>query len=89
MGYVLISFESPHHTIKADKALENIDIERTVYPIPREISKDCGLGLKVKQVNLKTALELFKQKDILYKHTFPVTKDDKLSLMDKFSSSEG
>ncbi|AZR73827.1 hypothetical protein BBF96_10775 [Anoxybacter fermentans] len=84
MSYVLISFESPHHTIKADKILEESKIPRMVYPIPREISKDCGMGLRLRQTNLNQALELFNKKGILYKHIFYVDAKDKLTLIDRF-----
>ncbi|MCK4261323.1 MAG: DUF3343 domain-containing protein [Halanaerobiales bacterium] len=88
MSYILISFESPHHTIKADKTLEKSSINRMVYPIPREISKDCGMGLRLLQSDLDQALKLFQENDILFKHVFPVDKNDRLSLLDRFNSKD-
>ena len=70
MNYVLIAFESPHHTIKADKLLETAKIKCAIYPIPREISKDCSLGLKILSTDLKKALALFNRENVLYQKTF-------------------
>lgn len=83
MSYVLVSFETPHHTIKADKALAEVNIVKVVYPIPREISRDCGMGIRLLQADLEQALQLFTEKGILYKHVFPVDGRDKVSLLDR------
>lgn len=85
MAYVLISFETPHHTIKADKVLGEVSIEKAVYPIPREISRDCGMGLRLFQSDLERALQLFQEKGILYKKVFPLTESDHTSLLNRFS----
>lgn len=85
MAYVLISFETPHHTIKADKVLDEVSIEKAVYPIPREISRDCGMGLRLFQSDLERALQLFQEKGILYKKVFPLTDSDHTSLLNRFS----
>lgn len=85
MSYVLISFETPHHTIKADKALGEIAVEKAVYPIPREISRDCGMGLRISQADLEQALRLFQERGILYKKTFPLSEKENTSLIDRFS----
>lgn len=83
MSYVLISFESPHYTIKADKALDELSISKAVYPIPREISRDCGMGLRLHQSDLERALEFFQEKGILFKQIFPVDNQDRLTLLDR------
>lgn len=88
MSYVLISFESPHHTIKADKVLSDAGIKSTVYPIPREISRDCGLGIRINSTDLDQILALFKERDILHKHTFPMDDNSHLNLIDKFTSHD-
>lgn len=88
MSYILISFESPHHTIKADKILEGSSIKRMVYPIPREISKDCGMGLRIAEADLDKVLQIFKENEILYKHIFPVDSKDHLNLIERFKSKD-
>ncbi len=88
MSYTLISFESPHHTIKADKVLQQAAIKCMVYPIPREISRDCGLGIRILSSDLDTALELFQKKDILLKNIFPINENNSRNLIDKFSENQ-
>lgn len=84
MDYVLISFESPHHTVKADKILEKHSFYRMVYPIPREISLDCGLGIRIAKSDLQLVIKLFEENQILYKNIFQIDQKDQTSLIDHF-----
>ncbi len=42
----VIVFYSTHKTLLAEKALKERKIPAVVVPLPKEISSDCGLGLK-------------------------------------------
>ncbi len=44
MAYLVITFESTHKAIKAEKQLAAFDIE--VIPTPRQLSANCGISLK-------------------------------------------
>ena len=50
MEYYLITFESTHHYMRAEKLLDDMDYEFELLNIPPEISADCGLGLKFTSV---------------------------------------
>lgn len=89
MSYVLISFETPHYTIKADKSLEEMCINRAVFPIPREISRDCGMGLRIDDADLERVLQIFTEKGILYKRVFPINeKGQATSLIDRLTAKD-
>lgn len=88
MNYILISFESPHHTIKADKLLETAKINCAIYPIPREISIDCGLGLRILGTDLKKALALFNTENILYQKTYRLDEKNRVNLLEEFISED-
>ncbi len=44
MRYLVITFESTHKAIKAEKQLAAFDVE--VIPTPRQLSANCGISLK-------------------------------------------
>jgi hypothetical protein len=50
MKYV-ITFESVHFVMKAEKALKKKEIPVRLIPTPRKISSDCGMSLEVETDN--------------------------------------
>lgn len=44
--FVVITFSSTHHALKAEKVLKKADIPAKVIPVPRNISSDCGVALR-------------------------------------------
>jgi hypothetical protein len=46
-GYVLFLFNSTHHVLKAESVLKSAGIVPDVIPVPRGLSSDCGVCLKV------------------------------------------
>lgn len=44
MKYLVITFESTHKAIKAEKLLEAYNVE--VIPTPRQLTANCGISLK-------------------------------------------
>lgn len=43
-SYLVITFESTHKAIKAEKTLDGLEIE--IIPTPRQLSANCGISLK-------------------------------------------
>ena len=43
----VITFESVHNVIRAEKLLKQSGYEVMLMPVPREISSDCGMALKL------------------------------------------
>jgi len=46
MTYYMLTFQSTHHYMRAEKLFDDLDYEFELANIPPEISADCGLGLK-------------------------------------------
>jgi len=59
-SYAVILFVSTGHALKAEKALQHAGIGCKLIPVPRHLSSDCGVRLRValddKEVSLKTLL---------------------------------
>jgi len=54
---VVFLFPSVSHTLKAEKILKEKGIAHKMIPVPREISSDCGVCLRVAVDNQKLAEE--------------------------------
>lgn len=42
-----MTFESIHYVMKAEKLLKQNEYEVVLIPVPRKISSDCGVSLKL------------------------------------------
>lgn len=40
-------FNSIHRVLKAEKLLKEADVEFLLIPVPRQLSSDCGLALRI------------------------------------------
>ena len=49
----IVTFESVHFTIKADRLLKMSGLEYQIVTTPREISTDCGMSIEVSPVHVK------------------------------------
>lgn len=45
-GHSIITFHSTHHALKAEQILKG-ELEVVVVPVPRSISANCGIALKI------------------------------------------
>jgi len=54
--YVLI-FNSVHRVMKAEKLLKNAKIPAKTIPVPRKLSSDCGLAIRISEIALEKILE--------------------------------
>lgn len=52
MKYKLLAFDSNHDSLLAEDLLTKIGIDIDPIPIPRNLRKDCNLGLKIKEEDL-------------------------------------
>ena len=57
MNYV-ITFDSIHRVMKAEKILKRENVSITLIPKPRQISSDCGMVVQIDCVELERAQEI-------------------------------
>lgn len=60
MVYILI-FNSVHRVMKAEKLLKSAAIPFKTIPVPRKLSSDCGLAIRVSDVELSTLKDALKK----------------------------
>lgn len=62
--FYLMVFQDTHHAINAEKHLKNKKLPINVIAVPGEISRDCGLSIKVKNNHIEKALQCMKDNGI-------------------------
>ena len=45
--YSVIIVSSTSQAIRAEKALKNADLEAKLIPVPRSLSSDCGVAIRI------------------------------------------
>ena len=48
MQYCAILFKSVHDVLRAESTLKGSYLETDVIPVPKEISPDCGMAIRIK-----------------------------------------
>lgn len=56
MTYILI-FNSVHRVMRAEKLLKNANLHSKTIPVPRKLSSDCGLAIKISNINVDEILK--------------------------------
>ena len=67
----IITFESVHQALRAEKVLKKEGIAVTILPVPRDISSDCGIAVKFpceEESRIKTVLDTNNVKVAGYHH---------------------
>ena len=60
-------FESIHLVIKAEKLLRKNNIVCEVIPVPRDISAECGMAIRMNDVQKKEAIKTLRHEHIKYR----------------------
>lgn len=60
----LLAFNSTHSAIRAEKELIASGISVRIIPVPREITANCGISIKVNLGDLKIAREILANNNI-------------------------
>jgi len=63
MEYV-ITFNNTNHAIKAEQYLLDHSLHVGVLPLPSQIKAGCGICLRLKKGEIRTALDLLKDNNI-------------------------
>ena len=47
MNYLILTFQSTHHVLKAERVLLSQKMKFEIIPTPKEISSECGMSIRV------------------------------------------
>ena len=57
-GYAVILVYSTAHALKAEKALQRAGVSCKLIPVPRHISSDCGVCIRIRRADREKVLEI-------------------------------
>jgi hypothetical protein len=57
-GYAVILVYSTSHALRAEKALREIGIPCKLIPVPRHLSSDCGVCVRIGQADVVVASQV-------------------------------
>ena len=62
--YTVILVHSTSHAIRAEKVLAEAGISCKLIPVPRQLSSDCGVCVRVEQSHRETATEVLEAANV-------------------------
>ncbi|HEY74564.1 MAG TPA: DUF3343 domain-containing protein [Thermoflexia bacterium] len=57
-GYAVVLVYSTAHALKAEKALQRAGLSCKLIPVPRHISSDCGVCVRIHRADQEEVLEV-------------------------------
>lgn len=75
-NFYVISFNSTHHAIKAEKLLKEHNLNIRMMPTPREITASCGLSIRFEVVDLEEVEDIIKNEDLAIKGKYEIKRED-------------
>ena len=54
-AYTVILVYATSHAIKVEKMLQRVEINSKLIPVPRHLSSDCGVCVRIEQVDREQA----------------------------------
>ena len=70
----IVAFNSTHHAIRTDKALNEKNLKVTTLPTPREISSSCGISVRFLSEDMDIVIKTLEENEILYHGIFKVER---------------
>lgn len=64
--YSVILVFSTGHAMRAEKLLKNAGVSCKMIPVPRHLSSDCGVSVRIEEQDKKKVLEVFEKNHFDY-----------------------
>lgn len=72
MQYTVILVYSTSHALRAEKILQGADVACRLIPVPRHLSSDCGVCIRVQRADEEQAMEALKAARVETVGTWPI-----------------
>jgi hypothetical protein len=70
-SYVVVLFESVSHALRAEKLIRAADVSCKLIPVPRHLSSDCGVCLRIAASDGEVVKNILQGKlDVIEIHPF-------------------
>lgn len=74
--FYVVSFDSTHHAIRADKLFKEHDLNVRMMPTPREITASCGLSIRFEETDLDKVEEIISKEELAVKGKYEMNRKD-------------
>jgi len=64
-GDIVAIFHSIHRVMKAEKLLKQQRVEMLLIPVPRQLTSDCGLAIRLRPEQTRRAAEVLEAAELL------------------------
>ena len=81
MCNTIVTFINTHEAIKAESEAKKVDMKFNVIPTPTQISKSCGISLKVDEENMPKIYELIEADKIVYKNIYYKNENNEIEVI--------
>lgn len=75
-NFYVISFDSTHHAIKAEKLFKEHNLNIRMMPTPREITASCGLSIRFEAADLGEVEDIIKNEELAIKGKYELKRED-------------
>ncbi|MBS4534406.1 DUF3343 domain-containing protein [Clostridium sp. D2Q-14] len=72
----VITFDSTHHAIEAEKKIKDENIDIKTIPTPREVSVSCGLSIKFDYIDLNRIKSIIEDNNLSISNIYIITRED-------------
>ena len=70
--YGVILTYSTGHSVRAEKVLSEAGIEAKMIPVPRHLSSDCGVAVRVRRQDRESALKILAENGVSFDRYEPM-----------------
>lgn len=74
--FYVVSFDSTHHAIKAEKLFKEHNLNIRMMPTPREITASCGLSIRFEAGDLEEVQEMISTEDLAVRGTYEMKREE-------------
>ena len=82
--YIVFTFPSTHHALRAEKVLNQNNYNIPLAPIPRELTSNCGEVIRVKPGLKDDIIKLLQQEKVEIEDIHLIQPRQEKGLLDKF-----
>lgn len=75
-NFYVVSFDSTHHAIKAEKLFKEHNLNIRMMPTPREITASCGLSIRFEAADLSEVESIIEKENLLVKGKYKMTRTE-------------
>ncbi len=74
--FYVVSFDSTHHAIRAEKLFKEHNLTVRMMPTPREITASCGLSIRFEEPDLKEVEDIINDEELDVKGKYEMNRED-------------